>query len=165
MIKFRLLNKEIPVFDLCTKEAVRFLQDEDLDEGLYEDLLHNNVADIFIDKDMKLQYNTKESIHRRIIKPGSSCKKRFAGSFSPSEKDLEAFEDLEHIAAMYAVGICKHSEGKLYTTALSHEKWESVSEKEDCDTSVEIRVGEGVFSYYFKRIWPEDTTSGIVERI
>lgn len=54
-MKFRLLKTDIPVYSTSQSgEIVRYLQSEDLDGDLYQNLIHDNIERIVIDSELPL---------------------------------------------------------------------------------------------------------------
>ena len=166
-MKFRLLKTDIPVYnELSLDEIVRYLQSEDLDGTLYEDLIHDNVEKIVIDTDKKLSYSAKATPNFfLVIQPGRKFRTGFQGTFKPIESDLEyAKYDLEMVAVWYAIGIQSKRIGEgMYEYHLGKARWQTVSSEEKSDRHVTIQVGEESHTFYFKRLWENEERKDIAE--
>ena len=166
-MKFRLLKTDIPVYnELSLDEIVRYLQSEDLDGNLYQDLIHDNVEKIVIDTDKKLSYSAKATPNFfLVIQPGRKFRTGFQGTFKPIESDLEyAKYDLEMVAVWYAIGIQSKRIGEgMYEYHLGKARWQTVSSEEESDRHATIQVGEESHTFYFKRLWENEERKDIAE--
>lgn len=166
-MKFRLLKTDIPVYSSSiSNEIVRYLQSEDLDGTLYQDLIHDNVEKIVMDTDKKLSYSAKATpFSFLVVQPGKKYRTGFQGTFKPVESDLEyAGYDLEMVAVWYAIGVQADRIGQgVYEYYLGKARWHIVSSEEESDRHVTIRVGEESHTFYFKRLWENEERKDIAE--
>lgn len=152
-------NIQIPVLSEDNNEMVRYLEDNDVDEAFINELKHDNVKAVYIDKDQKkLSYQTKEMLYDTIrINKKCKLKQGDLGTFDVSRKDAEYFHnDGERIAAVYGVNIGYQydEEKKLYISPSNKSKWKAVA-AEEADLSVTIKIeGKPKGTYHFKRVWP-----------
>ena len=166
-MKFRLLKKDIPVYSTSqSDEIVRYLQSEDLDGDLYQNLIHDNIERIVIDNKNRLSYSTKGlSYSSMVVLPGRKYRLGFQGTYNPTVLDLESTGfDLEKLAEWIAVGVasCKIDEG-LYETYFDGSKWKVVSSEEESDRHATIQTGEESHTFYFKRLWENEERKDIAE--
>lgn len=152
-------NIKIPVLSEDSKEFVRYLEDKDVDEGFINELMHDNIKVVYIEKNTKkLTYQTKEMLYDTIrMNKRFKLKHGDLGVFDVSRKNAASFQDDgEKIAANFGVNIGYRylEDEKLYIKPSNKSKWKVVS-AEDADVSVTITVeGEMKGTYHFKRIWP-----------
>lgn len=152
-------NIKIPVLSEDSKEFVRYLEDKDVDEEFINELMHDNIKVVYIEKDMKkLTYQTKEMLYD-TIRMNKRFKLKYGdlGTFDVSRKDAACFQnDGEKIAAVFGVNIgYRYMEDEmLYVKPSNLSKWKAVT-AEEADVSVTITIeGEMKGTYHFKRIWP-----------
>lgn len=166
-MKFRLLKTDIPVYNTSQPgEIVRYLQSEDLDGTLYQDLIHDNVEKIVIDTDKKLSFSAKATPYSfLIVQPGKKYRTGFQGTLKPIESDLEYVKyDLELLAVWYAIGIQSKRVGQgVYEYYLGKARWQTVPSEEESDRHVTIQVGEESHTFYFKRLWENEERKDIAE--
>lgn len=166
-MKFRLLKTDIPVYSTSQSgEFVRYLQSEDLDGTLYQDLIHDNVDKIVMDTDRKLAYSAKATPYSfLVVQPGKKFRSGFQGTYNPTVLDLESTGyDLEMVAVWYAIGVQTDRIGQgVYEYYLGKARWKTVSSEEESDRHVTIQVGEESHTFYFKRLWENEERKDIAE--
>lgn len=166
-MKFRLLKTDIPVYSTSQSgEIVRYLQSEDLDGTLYQDLIHDNVEKIVIDTDKKLSYSAKATPYSfLIVQPGKKYRTGFQGTYNPTVLDLESTGyDLELLAVWYAIGVQTDRIGQgMYESCLGKARWQTVSSEEESDRHATIQTGEERHTFYFKRLWENEERKDVAE--
>lgn len=166
-MKFRLLKTDIPVYSTSQSgEIVRYLQSEDLDGDLYQNLIHDNIERIVIDNKNRLSYSTKGlSYSSMVVLPGRKYRLGFQGTYSPTVLDLESTGyDLELLAVWYAIGVQTDRIGQgMYESYLGKARWQTVSSEEESDRHATIQTGEESHTFYFKRLWENEERKDIAE--
>lgn len=151
-------NLKIPVLSEEKQEFVRYLEDKDVDEEFINELKHDNIRAVYVGKDSKLVYQTKEMQYDcMLFNRNVRLKQGDLGTFDVSRKEAEHYQnDAEKIAAVFGVNIGYRyiEEERLYVKPSNQSKWRAVS-AEEADLSVTITIeGELKGTYHFKRIWP-----------
>lgn len=166
-MKFRLLKTDIPVYKTShSDEIVRYLQSEDLDGNLYQDLIHDNVGRIVMGTNKRLSYSPKSTPYSfLIVYPGWKYRTGFQGTFHPTVFDLESTGyDWEMLAVWYAIGVPTNRIGQgIYEYFLGKARWKVVPSKKESDRHVTVKIGEESHTFYFKRLWENEERNDIAE--
>lgn len=161
------LEKDYPVLDWKTKEFVRNLRSEELNNGLAWELEYDNVNEILIDNKGDITYRTHEGAY--II--SSLFDEGKLGDLGSLRIDPDALEYLKGDWKLYAaqiainVGVKYIEKYNVYFNIVGINVWEE-TDQEHADRSITLFLNNKREKFHFRRIWPKEKGSrGIPEGI
>lgn len=146
------LEKDYPILDWRTREFIRNLRPEDLDDAFAWELDHDNVREIILNHMDDVMYVTYESAWRTSY--GEEGEKAI-GDMGRYEVKKDLWDIYSFWYGISETGAHYVKRYDIYHCTNANTLWEA-TDKEHADRYATLYDGKEEKTFYFRRVWPKE---------